>query len=985
MKRYVLLAMGLTIAVVVSAQRTVTGKVVEKDTQEAVIQATVSLCGSDDKVVANGVTSATGAFSVKAPKNGTYTMKVTYVGFKTYTKKITIEKEQNVSLGTIQLAPDAIMLKGATVTAHASKVVLKKDTFVYNADAFRTPEGSVVEELVRKLPGAQVSDDGKITINGKEVKKILIDGKEFMTGDTETAMKNLPTSIVERVKAYDMKSDLSRVSGIEDGEEETVLDFGIRRGMNRGTMFNADLAGGTHHRYAGRLFGGYQSSDLKIFAMANANNVNDMGFPGGGGGRFGGGRQGLNTTKMTGVNLNYEKKNRLKADLSVRWNHRNGDATINRSTENFISSTLSTFGNSWGRDLTRSNRWNIRGRLEWTPDSLWNIMLRPELSYNSNDGLSQSEDATFDEDPYKYVTNPLLSIEELVAMNLVKNNGLSNGITYSDSKSVGGTLQVNRRLSSKGRNITLRMNGNWGEGDGRSFNNNYVYYYQLLNQEGNDSIYQSNRYNVTPTKNWNYSIRATYSEPIYDRVYLQFSYEYQYKYTKSDRSTYDFSRTGLDFFSVTPVYRGWDHYLALLGGEPIDLYRNDKLSRFSEYSNFIHRTELMLRVVRKAYNLNVGVQVIPQKSHFIQDYQGVHSDVTRTVTNFSPTADIRWKFSNVGQLRFTYRGTTTQPGMSDLLDITDDSNPLNIRQGNPGLKPAFTQNIRLFYNNYYQKHQRSVMAHLNFQTTRNSISNKVMYNEQTGGYITRPENINGNWSAFGMLMFNTAIDSAAYYNVNTFTTVNYVNSVGFVSVDKNADAQKSKTRTLSLGERIATSYRNDWLEIELNGALNYTYARSQLQKNNNLSTWTFSYGGSIQLTAPWGTQLSTNLNMNSRRGFNDAAMNTNELIWNAQVSHSFLKGKALTLSLQLYDILQQQSTFSRTVNAMQRSDTEYNAITSYAMLHVIYRLNLFGGKSAREGMRGPEGPEGRRGGFGSPDGRRGGFGGAGGGFGRPRF
>ena len=237
-------------------------------------------------------------------------------------------------------------------------------------------------------------------------------------------------------------------------------------------------------------------------------------------------------------------------------------------------------------------------------------------------------------------------------------------------------------------------------------------------------------------------------------------------------------------------------------------------------------------------------------------------------------------------------------------------------------------------------------------------------------------------TATGMLMFNTAIDSAAYYNVNTFTTVNYVNSVGFVSVDKNADAQKSKTRTLSLGERIATSYRNDWLEIELNGALNYTYARSQLQKNNNLSTWTFSYGGSIQLTAPWGTQLSTNLNMNSRRGFNDAAMNTNELIWNAQVSHSFLKGKALTLSLQLYDILQQQSTFSRTVNAMQRSDTEYNAITSYAMLHVIYRLNLFGGKSAREGMRGPEGPDGRRGG---PDGRRGGFGGPGGGFGRPRF
>ncbi|MBP3287097.1 MAG: outer membrane beta-barrel protein, partial [Prevotella sp.] len=179
----------------------------------------------------------------------------------------------------------------------------------------------------------------------------------------------------------------------------------------------------------------------------------------------------------------------------------------------------------------------------------------------------------------------------------------------------------------------------------------------------------------------------------------------------------------------------------------------------------------------------------------------------------------------------------------------------------------------------------------------------------------------------------------------------------------------------------AGSYRNDWLEVELNGSLEYMHARSELQSNNNLDTWTFSYGGSLQLTAPWGTQLSTSMNMNSRRGYNDASMNTNELIWNAQVSQSFLRGNALTLSLQMYDILHQQSTFSRTVDAMRRSDTEYNAITNYAMLHVIYRLNIFGGKNG--GPRGPEGgPGGRRGGgFGGPGGRPGG----GGGFGRPRF
>lgn len=264
----------------------------------------------------------------------------------------------------------------------------------------------------------------------------------------------------------------------------------------------------------------------------------------------------------------------------------------------------------------------------------------------------------------------------------------------------------------------------------------------------------------------------------------------------------------------------------------------------------------------------------------------------------------------------------------------------------------------------------------------------VTYDEKSGGRTTRPENINGNWNTFGMFMFNTAIDSAGFFNVNTFTTLRYANSVGYVSVDRNANSQKSTTRSTTVNERLAASYRNDWLEFELNGSLEYMHARSELQSNNNLDTWTFSYGGSLLLTAPWGTQLSTSMNMNSRRGYNDASMNTNELIWNAQVSQSFLRGNALTLSLQLYDILHQQSTFSRTVDAMRRSDTEYNAITNYAMLHVVYRLNVFGGKNG--GPRGPEGGprEGgsrRGGGFGGPGGGPGGGRPGGGGFGGPRF
>jgi hypothetical protein len=321
--------------------------------------------------------------------------------------------------------------------------------------------------------------------------------------------------------------------------------------------------------------------------------------------------------------------------------------------------------------------------------------------------------------------------------------------------------------------------------------------------------------------------------------------------------------------------------------------------------------------------------------------------------------------------------------MSDLLEVYDDSDPLRITTGNPGLKPSFTQNFNLFYNDYFTNHQRAVITFVNFSTTSNSVANKTTYRtDGSGGTITRPENVNGNWNGNLGFMFNTAIDSAGYFNVNTFTNLGYNHRVGFVSTGLNQDSQKSITNSLNIGERMAASYRNDWLEIELNGSLNYMRTRSELQTNSKLDTWQFSYGGMVGVTAPWGTSLTTNMNMQSRRGYSDASMNTNELIWNAQLSQSFLKGNALTVSLQLYDILGQQSTVSQTISALSSSETEYNAITRYAMLHVIYRLNLFGGRGAFGGGQG----RGGRGGFGGGGGRRGGFGGPrGGGFGGRRF
>ena len=968
MKQILLSLLFLVAATTAMAQRSVNGTITDRDTKEPMMQTAVQLLRTDSSYVSGTVSDADGAFKLTAPKNGKYIVKLSSVGYKTIYRNIQVTADKDVTLGNIQIAASAIALKGTTVTAQASKVVLKKDTFVYNASAFRTPEGSTIEELVKRLPGAQVDDDGKITVNGKEVKKIKVDGKEFMVGDTKTAMKNLPTNIVNQIKAYDEKSDLAKVTGIDDGNEQTVLDFGLKKGMNRGMFGNADLSLGTKDRYAERLMGAMFTGKLRVMGFGSFNNTNDMGFPGGGGrGSFGRGRNGLNASKMVGTNFNYDNGHTLALDGSVRWNHSDGDTRTKSASENFVSSS-SSFANSLNHNFTRGNSWNAQMRLEWKPDTMTNIMFRPEMSLSSSDGRAVNSSAQFNDDPYAYVGDPLSTdaIKQMAKEGKVVNTSNSNSISYSDSKKLGAMLQINRKLNSRGRNVTLRGDFSYNRGESKSLSNNNVHLYQILDRFGNDSTYQTNRYNVTPTKNYSYSVQTTYSEPLWRATFLQLSYKFNYSYSKSDRTTYDFSNLGEQFFAgLSPQYRQWDSWLSRLN-RPYTDYEDLSLSRYSEYHNYTHDIDLMMRMLREKYQLNFGVKLQPQTSKFIQDYQGVHTDTVRNVVNFTPTLDFRYRFSKVSQLRVNYRGTTSQPSMTDLLDITDDSDPLNITKGNPGLKPSFTNNFRAEYNNYIEKRQMAIMASLNYSNTRNSIGYRVTYDEQTGGRTTRPENINGNWNAGGMLIFNMAIDTTGYWNVNTFTNLDYQNRVGYLSLNRNANSQRNITKSTTLGERLGMSYRNSWLEVELDGSMNYMHTRNNLQAASNLDTWQFAYGGTIYLTAPWGTSLSTDLHQNSRRGYSDNSMNTNELIWNAQLAQSFLRGRALTVSLQFYDILANQSNFSRTVSAMSRSDVEYNSINSYAMLHVVYRLNIFGGKMARRGNRGPgDGPgHGGRQGFG---------------------
>ena len=957
MKKSILMMLLLLVSIASFAQeRLVSGAIIDRDTKDPVEQVTVQLLKTDSTYVTGAISNEKGLFHLNAPENGKYLLKITSVGYKPTVKRVVIEQDKNLALGNVVVGADAIMLKGAVVTAMAQKVTLKEDTFVYNSAAYRTPEGSVVEELVKRLPGAEVSDDGTIKINGKEVKKILVDGKEFMTGDTKTALKNLPTSIIDKIKAYDEKSDLSKVTGIDDGEEQTVLDFNVKKGMNKGLMSNIDLGIGNKNRYSARGMGGYFNSNNRFMLFGNANNTSDRGFSGGGPRRGFGGGNGLNASKMLAANYNYEEKNKFKFNTSLRWNHSDGDVWSRRSSENFMGSS-SSFSNSLNQNFSRSDSWNGNIRLEWMPDTMTNILFRPSISWTTNDSRSTGLSASFNQDPYQYTEDPLSDegIEKMDEVDAVINRQKSVSLSNSKNNNIRGMLQLNRKLNNKGRNVTLRMDAKYTDKDSKSISLQNAHLYLVQNEAGLDSTYQTNRYNLTPSKDYSYSAQATYSEPLWKATFLQFSYKFTYSYSKSDRSTYDFSKYSFD--GINPEYGAWGNYLGRLDGGLGD-YRDDKLSRYSEYRNYTHDIQVMMRFVRQKYNLNFGVMIQPQRSKFIQDYQGKYVDTVRTVTNVSPTLDFRYRFSKMSNLRVNYRGTTSQPSISQLLNIVDDSDPLNVSIGNPGLKPSFTQNFRLFYNNFVQNHNKGVMTYINFSTTSNSISNKVTYDETTGGRITRPENINGNWNVMGAFMFNCSIDSAGVWNINTDTNLGYNHYVSYLSLDKSQDSQKNTTQNTTWNERLSLSYRNDWLELSLDGTLAYNHAKNKLQPNSNLDTWQFSYGPSMTLTAPWGTSLNTSLSCSSRRGYSDASMNTDEFVWNAQLSQGFLKGKPLTVMLQFYDLLHQQSTFSRAISSVSRTDTEYNAINSYAMLHVVYRMNLFGGKDARKENRG-EGPGGR--------------------------
>ncbi|MBQ5663978.1 MAG: TonB-dependent receptor [Bacteroidaceae bacterium] len=950
----------------------VSGTIIGEGEKESLPNAAIQLFTMPDTVFkVGGASDLEGAFSIST-EAGNYLMRISYVGFHTQERLVKITAKKTNNLGIIELKPDIVALKEALVTAEVPPVTMSEDTMVYNSAAFRVPAGSMLEELLKKYPGVEISDDGTIKVNGKTVNRILMKGKDFFGTDKNMALKNIPAEVVDRVKFYDKDSDFKRVTGIDDGEEEAVLDLQMKRGADKGWFGNTDVAYGSHDRYSAKNTTSNFTDKSQMSLILSANNIGDRGFRGGGG-------SGLVASKMGGFNF-ATRSDKVETGGNVRFNHRDTDAKSLSSSEYFMTAgNANQYSTSNNSSFSRSSNINADFRVEWKLDTLTNIIFRPSLSYSTSDSWSKNSSATFNADPFERrgYTRSLFGEVPEGFEDIAINQNMNESMSGSKSRSANATLQINRRLGKVGRNITLDGSFGYSDSESENISNNVVTYFRESAGKG----YTRKRYSSTPSERWNYSTRVSYTEPLSKIANLQLSYRFNYSNNSSDRSTYVFDNLDYDLNSLMNSNY---HFPAL----PLDYeqYKSDSLSQYSSYRNMNHEVNAMVRFVTEKMNLSVGASWLPQHSRMKYDYLGLDTVLKRTVNNFSPNIRLRYKWSKSTTLNVMYRGSTSQPSMTDLLDVTDDSNPLNITQGNPGLKPSFTNNMNAFFNTYNPDAQRGISANLRFSNTLNSISRKVTYDEVTGGRTTRPENINGNWNVNGGFNFNSAIPANTKFTYSTSTNVGFNHGVAYISM-MNKNSVKNTIKTTNISENLKGGYRNDWFEMTLNGSLRYANSVNEQQPQQNLETYDFSYGPSTNILLPWfNIRLYSDIYMSSRRGYSDPAFNTNELLWNAQVSASFLKKNALTVSFQVFDILHEQSNVSRNISATMRSDTQNNAIHSYCMFHVIYKFNQMGDKNTRSQMRGAFGGQGvppagvremiERGG-----GRMGGGAGFGGGFG----
>lgn len=923
--RYVFILWWMILTLPVFAQQSrvdITGTVVEKSNNEPIELATVRLLNVKDSTMVGGVTTTqNGSFTLKNIKVGNYLLHVTYVGFNPLFQPVHITGKKNpVKLGKLMI-DEGILLSEAVVVGKAPEVIVRNDTMEYNADSYKVAEGSMLEDLLKKMPGVEVDSEGKVTVNGNEIKKILIDGKEFFSDDPKVASKNLPSKMVEKVQVLDKKSDMALMTGFDDGNEETVINLTVKPGMKQGWFGNAFVGYGSKERYEGNAMVNRFMNNDQFTLMGGLNNTNNMGFSDlastmfagmGGGGRRGFGRggagNGITSSGNAGFNFSKEFNKKMILGGNIRYSYSDKDAESKSNQQNILTGDSSTFYNEQNLSNTKNDNLGADLRMEWKPDSMTNIIFRPSFNYSSSHNRETG------------------SFETLTQYMDTINAGHSNNISDGEGYNVNAQLDFSRKLNDKGRVFSFSLSG----GTSDSYNKGMSYSetdYFLLNK---DSILdQRFRYDNT---GYNYKAYLSWVEPIGHNNFIQATYSFSQNRQESLKKTYAWAEEEQDYTQLDTAYS--------------KSYRN----------NFINqRVSLSFKAQRAKYNYTIGVNLDPSYSsseNFVGD--SILSKYSRSVVNVSPMAQFNYMFDKRTNLRIRYNGRISQPSMTQLQPVADVTDPLNTVVGNPDLNPKYTNNISIRYQKFSPEKQRAFMVMANGNYIINDIVSYSVYEKESGKKTTTYKNVNGNYNANIRMILNTPLRNKRF-SVNSMTMASFDNSNGFINEEKNT------SKNLVLSERAGFDFRSDYIDLGLNGNIRYNGTSNSLQKQNNQNVFNYGLGGTTTLYLPLNFKVESDITYSTNSGYTNG-YEQKEVLWNAAASKSFLKNNQATLRFKIYDILHQRSNISRSVTATAITDTEYNTLSSYFMVHFIYRFSIFkGGATASDAMggrghRGPGGP-----------------------------
>lgn len=825
-------------------------------------------------------------------------------------------------------------LKDVVVKATRVKIVFKNDTVVYNADAFNLPNGSMLDELIRQLPGVKLTDSGEIYLNGKKVDNLLLQGEKFFKKDRQLALKNFPAYTVKNVSFYDKTTDRSKYLGYNNERKEFVMDVKLKKEYSKGYIANAEGGYGTHDRYTGRFFGLRYTPHTRLSLFGNLNNLDQDYSPGSDGewnprslynGVFS-----MKTVGMYAFSENKEEtvKNDLTAE--VRWsnsddNTRTVASTFLPTNENYVASSHNQKAHGIfayvDNELTISKPFYISSSTGW--------------QYNNGSSWYKERSVTYNESPFHDNEGAESLIDrifksELQPIDTTMVNSMQKDFdTHGYYSSLWQVLGTSKKLPW-GDHFDVNIDATYTKEKSTVFND-----YQIRYMDQNHDDLQ-NQYSKEPTTRFRYKVWGSYNIHLLSKWNIAMGYEYhqQYRHEIHDKYRLDWLDGWSKSHHIGDLPSTRDSLLAALD------YGNSNYTWYHsrEHSGIFHvfydKDDKQGKI---RFDLNVNIINKYEKLR----YQKASLDTMAFNRNwlFTPSVSFNYSTPKGMGLDMSYGTEINTPELIKKINVTDTTDPLARYRGNNDLKNSLSHVFHLGFRNRIASMQAQYNIAADFRIDRNLIGNAVTYNQSNGVYTYQPRNINGNWTGSLSNGFSMALDKDRLWNLENNASFNFNRNVDFVTLAGSADYQISKVNNIYVTDGLKLTMQKNKFRAALLGNMEWHNSVSLSDNFSTMNVFDFNYGMTATYVLPLNIGISTDLKMYSRRGYSESVANTNYLIWNMSLSRSFIKDK-LDVRVTGYDLLQKISEHSFVVNGQGRTETFCNNIPSYVMLTVGYKISI---------------------------------------------